>query len=297
MSDARICALVQPASLPRSSPDTIRKSAAENVTSPATSVLRAPGSRDSCTLSHATATAKTPTGTLTKKIQRHPSESVRMPPTSGPAATARPTVEPQMAIAPARSGPRYSAPINASAVANSAAPPTPCSARAASSVATFVASPQSSEAALKTTTPTTNTSRRPYRSASAPAVRMSAASVMAYASTTHCSPVRLASRLRWMLGSATFTIVMSTSSMKVVAHTATRVQRRSLATPSTFEILAPASLRKRVADGTRTRDHRDHNPGLYQLSYRHRARDIVAWRPRPATRRGPGPNYRATRPW
>src|SRR4029079_16432175 len=30
-----------------------------------------------------------------------------------------------------------------------------------------------------------------------------------------------------------------------------------------------------VADGTRTRDHRDHNPGLYQLSYRHRARDRI----------------------
>src|SRR5436190_19531349 len=28
---------------------------------------------------------------------------------------------------------------------------------------------------------------------------------------------------------------------------------------------------RRVADGTRTRDHRDHNPGLYQLSYRHLA--------------------------
>lgn len=27
----------------------------------------------------------------------------------------------------------------------------------------------------------------------------------------------------------------------------------------------------RVADGTRTRDHRDHNPGLYQLSYGHLA--------------------------
>ena len=27
-----------------------------------------------------------------------------------------------------------------------------------------------------------------------------------------------------------------------------------------------------VADGTRTRGHRDHNPELYQLSYRHRAR-------------------------
>ena len=28
--------------------------------------------------------------------------------------------------------------------------------------------------------------------------------------------------------------------------------------------------RAKVANGTRTRDHRDHNPGLYQLSYRHR---------------------------
>jgi hypothetical protein len=33
-----------------------------------------------------------------------------------------------------------------------------------------------------------------------------------------------------------------------------------------------------VADGTRTRDHRDHNPGLYQLSYRHRAADRIARR-------------------
>jgi hypothetical protein len=33
-----------------------------------------------------------------------------------------------------------------------------------------------------------------------------------------------------------------------------------------------------VADGTRTRDHRDHNPGLYQLSYRHRGADRIARR-------------------
>jgi hypothetical protein len=26
-----------------------------------------------------------------------------------------------------------------------------------------------------------------------------------------------------------------------------------------------------VSDGTRTRDHRDHNPELYQLSYAHQA--------------------------
>ena len=56
-------------------------------------------------------------------------------------------------------------------------------------------------------------------------MRINAASVTAYASTTHCSPVRLAWSCRCTLGSATFTIVMSTSSMNVVAQTATSVQR------------------------------------------------------------------------
>jgi hypothetical protein len=35
---------------------------------------------------------------------------------------------------------------------------------------------------------------------------------------------------------------------------------------------------KGVANGTRTRDHRDHNPGLYQLSYRHLGADRIATR-------------------
>ncbi|MDX6414964.1 MAG: hypothetical protein QOH23_2374 [Gaiellaceae bacterium] len=35
---------------------------------------------------------------------------------------------------------------------------------------------------------------------------------------------------------------------------------------------SPASWRySEVADGTRTHDHLDHNQGLYQLSYSHRA--------------------------
>jgi hypothetical protein len=51
---------------------------------------------------------------------------------------------------------------------------------------------------------------------------------------------------------------------------------RGRARPSTSNSLgadaaaAANSLVTRVADGTRTHDHRDHNPGLYQLSYRHR---------------------------
>jgi hypothetical protein len=42
-----------------------------------------------------------------------------------------------------------------------------------------------------------------------------------------------------------------------------------------------------VADGTRTRDFRDHNPGLYQLSYGHRAGISVARLPR----RNPPPAF------
>ena len=37
---------------------------------------------------------------------------------------------------------------------------------------------------------------------------------------------------------------------------------------------SPTSRRhSEVADGTRTHDHLDHNQGLYQLSYSHRARN------------------------
>src|SRR6266540_4443800 len=47
----------------------------------------------------------------------------------------------------------------------------------------------------------------------------------------------------------------------------------------------------RVAEGTRTPDHRDHNPGLYQLSYRHLAKHRIASvgaRPGSAALSGPG---------
>jgi hypothetical protein len=46
--------------------------------------------------------------------------------------------------------------------------------------------------------------------------------------------------------------------------------------------LLPAALRQfGVDDGTRTHDGRDHNPGLYQLSYVHRpSPQISGWRAR-----------------
>ena len=32
-----------------------------------------------------------------------------------------------------------------------------------------------------------------------------------------------------------------------------------------------------VSDGARTRDHRNHNPGLYQLSYTHHSNEQIRW--------------------
>ena len=51
------------------------------------------------------ATVAIPIGTLTKKIHRQPRVSVSAPPTSGPMATAAPTVAPHAAIARPRSAP------------------------------------------------------------------------------------------------------------------------------------------------------------------------------------------------
>ena len=143
------------------------------------SARRASASRDSRTLLTASARDAAPTGMLTKKIHRQLSESVMIPPSSGPAATAKPTVEPQTAIAVIRAGPWNSAPIRASAVANSAAPPMPWSARAASRAAMFHAIPQRKDATVNSAIPSAKIRLRPNRSASAPAVRISAARLTA----------------------------------------------------------------------------------------------------------------------
>ena len=67
---------------------------------------------------------------LTKKIQRHPTYVVSAPPTSGPIATAIPTVAPQIPKAVPRSRPWNSCEMIASETANIPAPPIPCAPRA-----------------------------------------------------------------------------------------------------------------------------------------------------------------------
>jgi hypothetical protein len=59
------------------------------------------------------------------------------------------------------------------------------------------------DATPNTTTPATNSVRRPKRSPSRPPSGTSAASASTYALTTHCRPVSETWSSRWMLGSAT----------------------------------------------------------------------------------------------
>ena len=118
-----------------------------------------------------------PIGRLMKKIDSQPSHSTSAPPISGPTATAAPVTAPQMPSAVPRSSPGNEEASSARLVANMNAPPTPCTARARLSISGEVAKPQAAEATMKIAMPSTNVHRRPYWSASDPAISSSAASV------------------------------------------------------------------------------------------------------------------------
>src|ERR1022692_2310419 len=108
-------------------------------------------------------TAMMPIGTFTKKIHRQDRPEVRMPPSSGPIATARPVTAPQTPNATPRSLPRKASASSASDTANMIAPPTPCKARDSWSISVLTAKPHSTDAQVKTTSPTMYTRRQQER--------------------------------------------------------------------------------------------------------------------------------------
>lgn len=170
-------------------------------------------------------TTTTASGTLIRKTHRHDAASTSQPPSNGPAAPAIPVRPDQAPIARARSARTNTACSVARLAGVSRAPPMPCSARAAISVPTSGARPHSSEATANQTAPTTKMRRRPYRSASDPPSRISAASVRTYALTVHCSPARSASRSAPMLGRATLTAVASRKDMPEPSTIASSTRR------------------------------------------------------------------------
>ncbi len=118
-------ALDQPRLLPSIKANTSEKMPPVRRTSPSGSTLPCSGSFDSASLVSVIATAATPIGMLTRKIQRQESSEVRTPPASGTTATAAPVVAPQIPKAVPRSLPWNSCEISANEVANMIEPPIP----------------------------------------------------------------------------------------------------------------------------------------------------------------------------
>ncbi len=151
-----------------------------------------------------------PTGRLTRKIQCQLSTSVSTPPSSTPATPPAERTKPKMPMAFARSACSVKSVITReSATAETSAPPSPCTARAATSWPCDVASPQARDAAVKSEMPTRNMRRCPNRSPSRPPSRRNPPKVSRYALTTQASPVSEKPRSSLIDGSATFTIVPS----------------------------------------------------------------------------------------
>ena len=156
-----------------------------------------------------------PTGTLIQKIACQFQPSTTAPPMSGPAATPRPATPPQMPIARARSRTGTEPAISVSESGMSAAPPMPCTARAAMSWPGFVLRPAKAEATVKTRMPAANTVRRPKRSPRATAIRMKVAKLSVYALTNHCSCSTEAPMSSWMTGSALVMTRLSRLAMNI----------------------------------------------------------------------------------
>nr|WP_051155911.1 hypothetical protein [Salipiger mucosus] len=116
---------------------------------------------------------------LIRKIGRQPSPMMsalmRSPPRIGPETEASPAVSAKSPKAEPRCSGVKSSGTSASVWGVISAAPTDCSTRAATSVPMPGANPQSSEASVKTPTPTMNSIRRPKRSPIRPAGSSSSA--------------------------------------------------------------------------------------------------------------------------
>lgn len=119
-----------------------------------------------------------PTGTLTRNTQCQLSCRSR-PPRGGPAAAATAPLADQMATAPGRRAGVEFARSSASEAGISAAAPTACPTRAATSQPTDGAAAHRAEARTKTSTPAVKVRLRPARSARRPAGTSSAAKTIA----------------------------------------------------------------------------------------------------------------------
>src|SRR5256885_1443781 len=173
------------------------------------------------------ASTSAPTGTLTQKIHSQPRYFVSTPPASTPTAAPLPPSAPQIPRALFRSAPSSKLVMTIESAAGvMIAPPSPCTARATISIPSDCARPQTSEAIVKSATPTMNTRRLPSKSAARPARRRKPPKAIEYAVMTHWRFSREKWRDRAIEGSATFTIETSRIVMKNAVATTARIRQR-----------------------------------------------------------------------
>ena len=218
-------------------PQTRQNSAAVTSAVPGRSSERVVWSRDSSTPSSVTPIASTPIGTLIQNTADQSAFSTSSPPSRGPIASPRPEIP---AHTPIAAGSRFGGNVATRIESDSgfiSAAPVPWIARAATSIPDVVDSAQPADAAVKIARPTMNSRRRPKRSPSLPPSRISAANGTTYAFTVQASVSGLTWSSRWIDGSATFTIVLSSMIMNRPKHIANNVTRSRRA------VLHPRSVR------------------------------------------------------
>ncbi len=145
--------------------------------------------------------------------------------------------------------------ISDSDTADTTAPPSPCTARAAISIVCDGASPHASDASVNTTRPARNMRRWPYRSPSRPPSSRQPPNVSRYALTTQTSAVSVKCRSVPIDGSATFTIVLSSTIISTPRQrTISAYQRFSPWMPCVMGSQpSDRDLKGWIVDGIRTR--------------------------------------------
>src|SRR3954447_9248645 len=164
-----------------------------------------------------------PTGTLTKKIHGHENDCVSQPPSTSPNAEPPIAIAAQTPSARARSFPSANVvEMIESAAGEISAPPSPCSAGKPISIPELAARPYSSDAVVKMTSPMRKTRLRPRRSPARPPSKRKPPNTSVYALTIHWRLASESPRSFWIDGSATFTIVASSTTMNCARQTRTR---------------------------------------------------------------------------
>src|SRR5262249_15826404 len=131
--------------------------------------------------------------------------------------------------------------MRASALGAASAAPTPCTVRAASRYHSAVARPPTSEARPKTAMPVTKTQRWPRMSPARPPSSSKPPKASAYELITQDRPLAVKLRSAWILGSATYTTVLSSTTINwQAAMIAMTAPRREVDAPGAGAVLIGA---------------------------------------------------------